>query len=338
MPLWRIRPVAHPGDSHWQGRRIWADVVVRAPSAAFARLAASKLDEPPMQCQLGNETHCLRSGFEDEKLYWVRQVGSAEADIYENVGASSRRDRGCALVRPGRRRGPLPQQWHRLSVFWRARACQDEQAGGGQNRGLGSQNRTGHTKQPGHGQRARHSQYCCDLCAGIDAAMASPVVQQAPEAGMREEPSVEARRGPRESVGGDNQKGCCRHERQDRAGSAARGRRGADDHPEGATVHCSTAGATGWLSTEGLCASLVGSGSTLERGECRHGVGVGRAGAHLGSDPDGFHDLLWQCAFLGCGFRVPLNAVGALGHMSDRDRKSIVWSSAIARRPERRLC
>lgn len=85
MPLWRIRPVVHPSDSRWQERRVWAEVIVRAPSAAFARLAASKLDEPPKRRRLGNETHCFRSGFEDEKLYWVRQVSSEEAADYKNV-------------------------------------------------------------------------------------------------------------------------------------------------------------------------------------------------------------------------------------------------------------
>lgn len=85
MPLWRIQPVARPGDPRWQGRAIWRDVVVRAPSAAFARLVARKLDEPPVRRRLGNETHCFRSGFEDEKLYWVRRLAPAEASAYQNV-------------------------------------------------------------------------------------------------------------------------------------------------------------------------------------------------------------------------------------------------------------
>lgn len=85
MPLWSFQPVACPCDSRWQGRRIWQEVVVRAPNAAFARLTARQLDEPPVRRRLGNETHCFRSGFEDEKLYWVRRLGSAEASAYRNA-------------------------------------------------------------------------------------------------------------------------------------------------------------------------------------------------------------------------------------------------------------
>lgn len=84
-PLWRIQPVAVLGDSRWQGRRVWAEVIVRAPSAAFARVAAGKLDAPAARRRLGNETHCFRSGFADEKLYWVRRVGPTEAAAYEDV-------------------------------------------------------------------------------------------------------------------------------------------------------------------------------------------------------------------------------------------------------------
>src|SRR3546814_4107077 len=83
MPLWRIHPVAHPEDSRWQGRCIWAEVIVQAESAAFARLIASKLDEPPVPHRLGNESSCFRSGIEDEKLYWVRQLSAVEAVRYE---------------------------------------------------------------------------------------------------------------------------------------------------------------------------------------------------------------------------------------------------------------
>lgn len=79
MPLWRIYPVTHPDESRWQGRRIWAEVIVHAESAAFARRIASKLDKPPVPHRLGNESSCFRSGFEDEKLYWVHRVDSADA-------------------------------------------------------------------------------------------------------------------------------------------------------------------------------------------------------------------------------------------------------------------
>jgi len=85
MPLWQMQPVARFGASRWQGRRIWADVIVCAPSAAFARVAAGRQDAPVARRQLGNETHCFRSGFAHEELYWVRLLGATEAAAYENV-------------------------------------------------------------------------------------------------------------------------------------------------------------------------------------------------------------------------------------------------------------
>lgn len=85
MPLWRIPPVVYAADSRWQGRRIWQEVVVRAPNAAFARLTARQLDVTPAWRRLGNETHSFRSGFEDEKLYWVRRVGPTEASTYRSA-------------------------------------------------------------------------------------------------------------------------------------------------------------------------------------------------------------------------------------------------------------
>ena len=83
MPIWIIYPVANPDDSRWQGRRVWAEVIVRAENAAFARLIASKLDEPPVGHRLGNESLCFRSGFEDEKLYWVQRLDAADAERRE---------------------------------------------------------------------------------------------------------------------------------------------------------------------------------------------------------------------------------------------------------------
>lgn len=92
LPLWRIHPVAQPTDSRWQGRRIWAEVIVRAQSAAMARLIASKLDEPPVPSRIGNETLCFRSGIEDEKLYWVRRLSTDEAFRHE------KEDRGAGVI------------------------------------------------------------------------------------------------------------------------------------------------------------------------------------------------------------------------------------------------
>lgn len=79
MVLWRIAPAANPRDSWWQGRRIFEEVIVRAPSAAMARRIASRLEANPDEPPVGNESPYFRSGFEDEKLYWVARLGSAEA-------------------------------------------------------------------------------------------------------------------------------------------------------------------------------------------------------------------------------------------------------------------
>ncbi len=79
MPFWRIYPVAHRSDARWQGRKIWKEVVVCAPSAAMARVIACELDRPARPHRMGNESHCFRSGFEDAKLYWVRRLDQSES-------------------------------------------------------------------------------------------------------------------------------------------------------------------------------------------------------------------------------------------------------------------
>ncbi|WP_022729029.1 hypothetical protein [Fodinicurvata sediminis] len=80
--MWMIYPVAWPEDSRWQGRAIWDRVIVRAPSAAMARVKAAKLDRPKEERRMGNETLCFRSGLEDERLYWVRRLKEDEAQVY----------------------------------------------------------------------------------------------------------------------------------------------------------------------------------------------------------------------------------------------------------------
>jgi len=80
MPLWRFVPVADPHDSHWQDRRIWHGVVVRAPSAAMARVLADAAEERRVYGAVGNETKSFRGGFSDPNLYWVERVPTAETD------------------------------------------------------------------------------------------------------------------------------------------------------------------------------------------------------------------------------------------------------------------
>ena len=76
MRLWKIVPVTPPTDPRWQGRRVWSEVLVRAESAAVARLIAGELDREP-SIGVGNETLDSRSGFDDEKLYWVMETDAA---------------------------------------------------------------------------------------------------------------------------------------------------------------------------------------------------------------------------------------------------------------------
>lgn len=78
-PIWLIEPNAAPDDPWWQGRQIW-QLVVAAPSAAFARLEAERwaLDQR-RAVQVGNESPSMKAGFIDEKLYFARPLP-------ENVG------------------------------------------------------------------------------------------------------------------------------------------------------------------------------------------------------------------------------------------------------------
>lgn len=75
QPLWRIRPVADPTDPRWLDHPIWSEVIVRAASAAEARRAAAAADDAEPAAE-------GRSGFDDEKLYWVRRVDEAEAAAF----------------------------------------------------------------------------------------------------------------------------------------------------------------------------------------------------------------------------------------------------------------
>jgi hypothetical protein len=82
MALWRLIPVADRTDSRWQDRRIWHDVVVRAPSAALARIVAEQAEEHFAPGHVGNETGGGTGGFSDNALYWVERLSSAEAPRY----------------------------------------------------------------------------------------------------------------------------------------------------------------------------------------------------------------------------------------------------------------
>lgn len=78
MALWRLTPVAEAHDGRWQGRPIWRKVIVRAASAAEARLTAAALEVDPAEPLSGNESPSFRSGFLDEKLYRADRDGEGE--------------------------------------------------------------------------------------------------------------------------------------------------------------------------------------------------------------------------------------------------------------------
>jgi len=76
---WLIEPNATVDDPWWQGRQIW-QLVVAAPSAAFARLEAERWALRQRRfVHIGNESPSMNAGFIDEKLYFARVLP-------ENVG------------------------------------------------------------------------------------------------------------------------------------------------------------------------------------------------------------------------------------------------------------
>jgi hypothetical protein len=68
MPLWLLEPVAAREDGWWQERAIYRLVMVAAPSAAQARLAAEHW--AGVRPEMSNDN--LNAGFADEKLYIAR--------------------------------------------------------------------------------------------------------------------------------------------------------------------------------------------------------------------------------------------------------------------------
>jgi hypothetical protein len=74
VQLWLIEPNAQADDPWWQGREIW-QLVVAAPSAAFARLEAERWAlQQRTPTQIGNESSSMNAGFIDEKLYFARPL------------------------------------------------------------------------------------------------------------------------------------------------------------------------------------------------------------------------------------------------------------------------
>jgi hypothetical protein len=98
--VWLIEPNAAPDDPWWQGREIW-QLVVAAPSAAFARLEAERWALRRRRfVPVGNESSSMNAGFIDEKLYFAKPLP-------ENVGPRRDEfDEASVMVLAG----PMPSQ------------------------------------------------------------------------------------------------------------------------------------------------------------------------------------------------------------------------------------
>ena len=114
MPLWRFVPVADRTDSRWQDRRIWHDVVVRAPSAAMARILAADAEEIYVPRHVGNEAPGGSGGFADPALYWVERLSRDDAQPYGGENGP------MGVVNPGNPEEPALSVLYAPSVAARA--------------------------------------------------------------------------------------------------------------------------------------------------------------------------------------------------------------------------
>lgn len=80
--LWRLLPAAKPDDPTWEGRPIFSEVVVRAPTSAQARIEAAKLARDPHDVLACLEKADPNGGFTNEKLYRVVPLSPEEAEAF----------------------------------------------------------------------------------------------------------------------------------------------------------------------------------------------------------------------------------------------------------------
>jgi hypothetical protein len=83
MPLWRIVARAAPEDPRWMGGPIWDEVIVRAPLASLARVAAAEMEANALGTRPGKadlKTTDFASSFFDEKLYHVERTSRQHGD------------------------------------------------------------------------------------------------------------------------------------------------------------------------------------------------------------------------------------------------------------------
>jgi len=80
LHVWQFTPVARPDDPAWQGRTIWEDFRIVAPTVGTAMLLASRYDEKlkGLSTEDSQDRQQLRSGLEDARLYRIDRVYGAE--------------------------------------------------------------------------------------------------------------------------------------------------------------------------------------------------------------------------------------------------------------------
>lgn len=83
MPLWQISPAPRDLESARLDYGRWSDVIVRADTAAEARILASR-ELGDRSRVTGNETAAGYAGLEDEKLYHVIRLGEEAEKAYES--------------------------------------------------------------------------------------------------------------------------------------------------------------------------------------------------------------------------------------------------------------
>lgn len=91
MRLWRIVPAVPPEDPRWLGGPIWREMIVRAESAAEARVIASRKDADvfdyrPDRNSAGAQAMDMPSALYDETLYEVLELPAGATGQFSPEG------------------------------------------------------------------------------------------------------------------------------------------------------------------------------------------------------------------------------------------------------------
>ena len=83
MPIWRITPAPRNLESARLDYGRWSEVIVRASSAARARIVAA-IELADLTQPVANESAASGGGLQDEKLYHVARVSGAAGRFRED--------------------------------------------------------------------------------------------------------------------------------------------------------------------------------------------------------------------------------------------------------------